>query len=144
MSTPWFRTVLGGQLARWTPPAEKDGVTAPTYSLVPVEEALADAEVVALYFPPLLGDDLSQRLAELQRAVNDDDDGAAANKQAEDGNANGNARPRLRVVQVLTPLPASPTSPTSPTGPRAARRLEVPWFAVPPDDYERQAPRVRA
>lgn len=58
------------------------------------------------------------------------------------------------MVQVLTPLagatsPTSPTSPMSPVSGGAPRPgcwppaallddLEVPWFAVPPDDFDRQ------
>lgn len=110
--TPWYRSVLGAELARWN----QDGLGG--YTRVAVEEALGDVEVVALYFPPLLGDDLADRLAELHDKVNA--------REA-----------RLRVVQVLTPLASSPASPTSPSGQKQPH-LHVPWFAVPPDDYDRQ------
>ncbi|XP_052128314.1 nucleoredoxin-like [Frankliniella occidentalis] len=130
-STPWYRAILGDVLARWAQ-REQDGdndkdASSPTgrrsWTLVPTAEALAgDPEVVALYFPPLLGDDdLAERLLELHHRVND---------------AQEPGRGRLRVVQVLSPLAAA----SSPSSPTAAPRLhiEVPWFAVPPDDYDRQ------
>lgn len=180
-SPPWYRAVLGGELARWThqQPSEaaasagtststttttdcsslKPGSSA-GYALVPVERALGEADVVALYFPPLLGDDLTDRLVELHRAVNEeaeavdntvDKDGnkVAAGKVDQDGNrVAGRARgpARLRVVQVLTPLPPLPANPSTPSQPAApaapppqqVQQIHVPWFAVPPEDYDRQ------
>lgn len=175
-SPPWYRAVLGAELARWTHDGASEAAdggsaakTATTtdgsslkpgssvgYALVPVDEALGEADVVALYFPPLLGDDLTDRLVELHRAVNkqaDDNDtvdkdgnkvGAAAAKvdKADRVDQDGNrvagmackARARLRVVQVLTPLPPAAASPAGP----APQHVHVPWFAVPPEDYDRQ------
>lgn len=87
-SAPWYRAVLGDELVRWCTPAPGAAVgEPPPLARVAVEEALAgDVEAVALYFPPLLGDDLADRLLELCRSV----------------------KGRLRVVQVRTPSRAEP------------------------------------